>query len=161
MSALLLEFALPSINLYVRRAIQCDTCHICKKDCFIAQRHNELRDVTGGEHLVELWRNIYIEPALSELTGESLSLCLEITSNEVRLDISARGVCINPQAQCYQNRTLADAYRVNEEEKKQKYSERMLQVNNGTFTLLVFSASGGMVFECSSFYKQLAILIAE
>ena len=67
----------------------------------------------------------------------------------------------NPQAQCYQDRTLADAYRANEEEKKREYNERVLQVENRTFTPLVFCASGGMAPECSAFYKQLAILIAE
>ena len=144
----------------------------CKKGGFIAQRHNELRDVTG-QLLEEVCRDVCIEPALNELTGESLTLRSAITSNEARLDISARGVwtkgqraffdvrVFNPQAQCYQDRTLADAYRANEEEKKREYNERVLQVENGTFTPLVFCASGGMAPECSAFYKQLAILIAE
>ena len=144
----------------------------CKKGGFIAQRHNELRDVTG-ELLDEVCRDVCIEPVLSELTGESLTLRTANSSKEARLDISARGVwskgqraffdvrVFNPYAQSYNDRTLAEMYKMNEELKKREYNERVLQIENGTFTPLVFCASGGMAPECSAFYKQLASMIAE
>ena len=37
----------------------------------------------------------------------------------------------------------------------------MLQVENGTFTPLVFSVFGGMGEECKVFYKRLASMISE
>ena len=63
----------------------------CKKGGFVAQRHNELRDLTG-ELLAEVCRDVCIEPPLGELTGETLTLRTANSSAEARLDISARGV---------------------------------------------------------------------
>ena len=45
----------------------------CKKGGFVAQRHNELRDLTG-ELLAEVCHDVCIEPPLGELTGETLTL---------------------------------------------------------------------------------------
>jgi hypothetical protein len=46
-------------------------------------------------------------------------------------------------------------------EKKIKYSERIIEVEHGTFTPLVFSCFGGISRECGAFYKKLAEKIAE
>jgi hypothetical protein len=144
----------------------------CKKGGFVTQRHNELRDLTG-ELLEEVCHDVCIEPPLGELTGETLTLRSAISSDEARLDISARGVwtkgqraffdvrVFDPLAQSYKDHTLDQAYHLNEAEKKRAYNERILQVENGTFTPLVFCAAGGMGPECSAFFKQLASLIAE
>ena len=51
-------------------------------------------------------------------------------------------------------------YLKNEDEKK-KYNERVLQVENGTFTPLVFSTHGGMGRECKKFYQRLTEMISE
>ena len=45
--------------------------------------------------------------------------------------------------------------------KKRAYSERVLQVENGTFTPLIFSVHGGMSPECSFFCRRLGGLISE
>ena len=50
---------------------------------------------------------------------------------------------------------------MDEKEKKIKYSERIIEVEHGTFTPLVFSCFGGMSRECGAFYKKLAEKIAE
>ena len=52
-------------------------------------------------------------------------------------------------------------YVSNENEKKRAYNERVLQVENGTFTPLVFNVFGGMGRECITFYKRLSSLMAE
>ena len=52
-------------------------------------------------------------------------------------------------------------HRKNECEKKNKYNARVIQVEHGTFTPLVFSCFGGMGFECTRFYQRLSELIAE
>ena len=67
----------------------------------------------------------------------------------------------DPSARRYQGTTLEQAYRTNEKEKKRAYGERVLQVENGSFTPLVFSASGGMANECEMFYKRLAAMLAD
>ena len=47
------------------------------------------------------------------------------------------------------------------EEKKRHYNERVLQVENGSFTPLVFSVYGGMGQECQHFFRRLCGLIAD
>ena len=50
---------------------------------------------------------------------------------------------------------------MNEKEKKKQYNERIIQVEHGSFTPLVMTASGGMGRECLKFYARLAELISE
>lgn len=45
--------------------------------------------------------------------------------------------------------------------KKRSYNERIIHVDHGSFTPLVFSCFGGMSRECSRFYSHAADLIAE
>ena len=52
-------------------------------------------------------------------------------------------------------------YETNEKEKKRTYNERILQIEHGTFTPLVFSATGGMGREATKFYQRLAEIISE
>ena len=89
------------------------------------------------------------------------------------MDISARGLwgggtrafldvrVYNPLALSYQNQSLSAAYCQNEKQKKREYNQRVIDVEHGSFTPLVFSCFGGMRKEYSVFYKRLAILICE
>jgi hypothetical protein len=54
------------------------------------------------------------------------------------------------------NQKVAKTYELNEKEKKRGYCEMILQVEHGSFTPLVMSATGGMGRECSKFYARLA-----
>ena len=56
---------------------------------------------------------------------------------------------------------LSKAYEINEKEKKKRYNERSLQVEHGSFTLLVMSATEGMSRECKKFYSRLAEMICK
>ena len=47
-----------------------------------------------------------------------------------------------------------------EKEKKRHYNRRIMDIEHGTFTPLVFSVSGGMGKECSMFHKHVAEKIA-
>ena len=40
------------------------------------------------------------------------------------------------------------------------YNERVLNIEHGSFTPLVFSANGGMARECSKFYARLSELLS-
>ena len=51
-------------------------------------------------------------------------------------------------------------YSKHENEKKRKYAERILQIEQGTFTPLIFTTTGGMAPECQMFHSRLAELIA-
>ena len=49
---------------------------------------------------------------------------------------------------------------VYENEKKRSYSRRVLDIEHGSFTPLVFTSTGGMGPECLRFHSRLAELIA-
>ena len=114
-----------------------------------------------------------IEPELSTLTGETLVPKTANKADEARLDISARDVwttgqraffdvrVFNPFARRYSGQTLSQAYRSNENEKKRFYNDRIMKVEHGTFTPLVFSSSGGMAPECRVFFKRLSSMLSE
>ena len=61
-----------------------------------------------------------------------------------------------------QNRALSSSqiYRRHEQEKKRKYNDRVMNIEQGTFTPLVYSRSGGLGNECQNFYRHLANKIA-
>ena len=67
----------------------------------------------------------------------------------------------NPFARRYSGLALSQAYKSNETEKKRSYNDRVLQIENATFTPLVFSCSGGMAPECRKFFQQVALLISD
>ena len=60
----------------------------------------------------------------------------------------------------YANQSLQQCYASNENEKKRKYNNRVMDVELGCFTPLVFSANGGMSPECKKFYSRLAETIS-
>ena len=144
----------------------------CKKGGFVNIRHNEVRDFTAGI-LSEICNDVAVEPLLTPLTGEKFAHKSANTDDNARLDVSARGVWIkgsraffdirvfNPLAQTYSNQTLKAAHRSNENSKKREYAERVLNIEHGTFTPLVFSCLGGMSTECSHFYNRIADKLSE
>ena len=67
----------------------------------------------------------------------------------------------NPLAKCHHTKPLAKIHEVHEKEKNVKYATRVIEIEHGTFTPLVFSCFGGMNSECLYFYKRLAEKIAE
>ena len=66
----------------------------------------------------------------------------------------------DPNTQRHENKTLTICYELHEHEKKRDYSSRILNVEQGSFTPLVFSITGGMGRECSMFVKQLFRIIS-
>ena len=59
------------------------------------------------------------------------------------------------------NQTLKKSYEINETEKKRHYNERIMQLEHGTFTPLVFAATGGLGRECEKVYNRIASIMAE
>ena len=144
----------------------------CKKGGFISLRHNDLRDLTT-RLLTIICKDVRVEPGLHPLTGEFLTETRANKTDEARLDIAARGFwvngqkaffdvrVINPIAGRYKNLKIEKACEVNEKEKKRTYNQRVLQIEQGTFTPLVFTAMGGCGREAKVFYKRVSELIAE
>ena len=55
----------------------------------------------------------------------------------------------------------SEVFKEQEEEKRRKYQQRVLDVEMGSFTPLVFGTNGGMGNECQRFLKHLADKIAQ
>ena len=64
-----------------------------------------------------------------------------------------------PNADSYRDLTPKQVYRKHEKEKKRKYAERVMEIEQGTFTPLVFTTTGGMADECVKHHSRLAELI--
>ena len=134
------------------------------------QRHNELRDLEAGM-LNIVCHDVQVEPVLQELTGELLKRGKN-QAQDARLDVHARGFwdrqgsaffdvrVFHPNAESYKDLTIQHLYRKHEDEKKRLYASRALEVEQGTFTPLVFITTGGMAVKCKRFYSRLAELIA-
>ena len=135
-------------------------------------RHDEVRDLTANM-LREVCHDVATEPTLLPLEGEHLRYRTANTSNEARVDVSARGFwtrgqkafcdirIFDPMASCHRELSLEAAHRRNEQEKTRAYGERIQHVDHGTFTPLVFTTSGGMGSKAKCFYSRLADLMAE
>ena len=113
-----------------------------------------------AELLSEVCSDMRVEPSLEPLTGEEFYYRTANWSEEARLDVSARGIwqsyqkvfldirVFNPLAKRYGS--VAQAFATNEKEKKRAYGQRILEVENGTLSPLVFSIKGGMGKECDT-----------
>ena len=64
-------------------------------------------------------------------------------------------------AKRYSAQSLQRCYINNEKKKKHQYNMRVLQVENGSFTPLVFSINGGMGREASKCYSRIAEMLSE
>ena len=147
-----------------------DHALICMRGGYIIQRHNEIRDLEA-EILQAVCTDVEVKPVLQEVTGEVLPRGAN-KAPDARLDICARGfwarkqsaffdvrVC-HPNADSYKNLTPEQIYKFHENDKKRLYSSRVLEVERGTFTPLVFTATGGMSNECQRYHSRLAELLA-
>ena len=149
-----------------------DHAMVCQRGGFVIQRHNELLDLEAEMlRMVCICNNLEVEPVLQEVTGETLNHGAN-KAPDARLDIHARGfwerrrsaffhvrVC-HPNADSYRDLTPKQIYKKHENEKKRQYSEKVIVIEQGTFTPLVFTTTGGMADDCVKYHKRLAELIA-
>ena len=142
----------------------------CKKGGFVIIRHDKIRNF-NADLLKKVCNDVQVEPQLQPLNGEQVSSG-SVTGDEARLDIRARGFRRSSQSAFFDIRvtnTNADSaralsfnqiYRRHEQEKKRKYNDRVMNIEQGTFTPLVYSTSGGLGNGCQTFHRQLANKIA-
>ena len=113
-------------------------------------------------------RDVTIEPNLLPINGAPLPPGSN-TADNARLDVAARSVW-NPLEKAFfdirvfhapaaSNRnlkTIPSMYLHHENAKKREYNGRVMQVEKGVFSPLVFSTSGGMGKEAARVYKRIA-----
>ena len=115
-------------------------------------------------------KDVEVEPVLQDITGEELNRGAN-TASDARLDIIVRGfwerqryaffdvrVC-HPNADSYRDMDPDQIFRQHEIEKQRQYASRVLEVEQATFTPLVFSTTGGLAVECKRYYSRLAELV--
>ena len=142
-------------------------CLSCKHGGYIHMRHDSVRD-TFHEILQDVCKDVRLEPSLLPVTGE----VLPAGSNDkdgARSDVCALGFwtplnraffdikVINPLAQSNRNKEVSRMYKDHEEMKKKSYNARILQIEKGTFTPVVFSCTGGAAIEATNLIKRLAL----
>ena len=117
-------------------------------------------------------QDVEIDPQLQTLSNEHLPNSAN-TSAEARLDVRARGFwrrgqnCFfdirvtNASAASQRNASLNSILKKHEAEKKREYNMRVMQVESGTFTPLVFTTVGSMGPETTLYQKAIAEKIAK
>ena len=130
-------------------------------------RHDAVRD-TVADIMKDVCHDVHVEPQLLPVTGEDLppETC---RADGARADISAVGLwqplnrafldikVVNPYAQTNAAMELGAMYRSHERQKKRKYNARIIEVEKGTFTPVVFSCSGVAAPEASRLLKTIAL----
>ena len=145
----------------------------CPKGAFPILRHNELRDFTG-DLLAEICHDVCVEPILQPLQGGKLDHATANREDKARSDIRARGFwgssrqraffdikVFNPNAPSNRRQSLEVCYKREERTKKRMYEQRILEIEHGSFTPLVFSTTGGMGKLAQTFYRRLASMLSE
>ena len=150
------------------RASQVKRAHM--KRPLVIQRHNEIRDLQA-ELIDMVCYDVQVEPALQPITGEELARGTNQPS-DARLDVHCRGIwerrmaaffdirLCHPNADSYRDLSPKQIYRIHENEKKRKYNSRVTEIEQGTFTPLVFTTTGGMADECLRYHSRLAELLS-
>ena len=114
------------------------------------------------------------EPELQPLSGENLHYRTAITTDGARLDVKAQGFwgstntkdyfdvkVFNPYAKSYRKRPQPQVFSQLEQSKRRAYEERIWDVEHGTFTPLIFSATGGLGRAATVTYRRLASQLAD
>ena len=135
-------------------------------------RHNEIRD-TFASLLKDICFDVELEPKLQPLEGESFDNKTTTTEDEARLDIKANGLwetrfnrtffdvkIFNPHARSCP-RMIKEAYKHHEGQKRLKYEQRIVDVENSSFNPLIFATTGGAAPTASKVMTRIAFKLSE
>ena len=142
----------------------------CATGGFIIKRHNDVRGYLA--HLLnEVCADVSIEPHLVQVTeGETASTNRE---DAARLDIAARDFwrpsqrayfdirVFNANAQSNISRNIEETFIHHEREKSRQYSDRIVNVEHGSFTPIIFGTHGDYSQLTSRFIYHFAKLISQ
>jgi hypothetical protein len=173
---LLMRYRMPLSDLPMTckcgKPFSLDHSQVCHLGGFVNARHDEVRDLLA-EEMRHVLTDVQTEPPLTPLSGETLNPSSAILNDDARLDIRARSFWTSqrnaffdvrifyPHAQSYSSKSLSSLYDQFEHLKKSNYNDRVVNVEHGSFTPLVFSALGGMGKEAKETIRKLASLLAE
>ena len=141
---------------------------ICKKGGYVAMRHNNLRDL-NADMQSEVCCDVVLEPCLLPLTNEEVP---GVQGERAAPDISSRGLwstfertffdvrVLHPNAPSYANTDIGKLYRSHELEKMRKYNARVITVERGSFTPLIYTTFGGWGPQTTRYHKRLAEQLA-
>ena len=122
----------------------------CKRGGFVSIRHNKI-----------------LEAAM--LTGDHYRYRTANTTDDAREDVKARGLWRKGQtaffyvrvthvnAQSNRNLSTDQTLKNAEQGQKRACNDRIIQMENRTFTPLIFGTNGAMGYECDKFHKELAL----
>ena len=141
----------------------------CKRGGYVSMRHNNIRDFEASL-LKEICKDVKTEPMLIPIGDAATSSANQ--AEKARPDVSAVGVwssmertfvdvrIVHLNSPSYVDHTPEQIYCRHEQEKKRQYNNRILQVEKGSFSPLIFSTSGGMGPESTRFHKRIAELLS-
>ena len=149
-------------------------CHAlsCKKGGFVSV---QTRWCSQPTYLMigKAYTNVEVEPQLQPLDNERFNLRCAVTSPEARRDLKAGGFwsreitvsfdvrVTHVNSKSNQGKATPTIFKEQEEEKKRKCQQRVLDYKMGSFIPLVFGTNGGMGDECNCFLKHLAEKLSE
>ena len=115
------------------------------RGAFSTIRHNCIQDLTS-HLLTEVWPSVEVRFWGNERQGAFF---------DVRV--------FNPFAPSHASQTIQSTYRKNEMEKRRQYEKRIIDIEPGSFTPLVMSATGRLKLGPSArvFYKRLTRMISQ
>ena len=117
--------------------------------------------------------DVKVEPGLAKVSKNVMLAPGTNTDDNARADVSARGIfsgheityfdvrISNPNAPSYRALNLTEVFKKNDKEKMSAYSDRILQVEKGSFVRLILTTTGGMGPQCARTHKRIAELVAE
>ncbi len=121
--------------------------------------------------LKEVCKDVRVEPQLLPVTGEVLPAGTNVADG-ARSDVSAVGLwqplnrafldirVFNPLAPSNSAKQIDAMYQRHEQSKKREYNARIIEVEKGTFTPVVFSCSGGASPEASRLLNAIALKLS-
>ena len=130
-------------------------------------RHDNIRDFTSNL-LKSVGNDVETEPKLHIVENKESYSRSANTNDDARLDIRARGFwragqnaffdvrVTNTNCSSQLNMPLNSILRKHELEKKRCYNRRVMEVEHGSLTPLIFTTTGVMGHECTTFFKSLA-----
>jgi hypothetical protein len=166
------SWEIPDIHTHCACGAKNDIDHVmtCKKGGYVTFRHNALRD-TEAELLREVCKDVRIEPPLLP-TDKKCHPPSTNTQDQARLDIVATGLwgtfertffdvrVTHAGAKSNIDKPLDKLLLKNENEKKTKYSSRVINTEKSSFVPLVYSTAGSTAPECKRHHKRVAELIS-
>ena len=144
----------------------------CHKGGYVMHRHNKVCNILAG-HISTVCKDVQREPRLLELEGERLEARTAARGDEARPDIKAGSFyrdgqvaffdiqVVNPNSKSYLKKSVKSVLQQCERQKINKYNERILNVERGTFCPLIFSITGGCGPEAKIFLKLLSDKISK